>query len=87
MPPSLRQRRQRFSFANEPFWRFGDSPMALTSTPLGVTAGSLWRQPWGWESLLSEAPAGRFLREKTGHATGANGLDLHISHGLQSGGW
>ena len=39
--------------------RFGVSPMALTLTPLGVTAGSPWRQPWGWESLIVPSPAGR----------------------------
>ena len=63
--------------------RLGDSPgfyaalntanrgyqlMALTLTPLGVTAGSPWRQPWGWESLNIRSPGGAtdFAYGKTG---------------------
>ena len=42
--------------------------MALTLTPLGVTAGSPWRQPWGWESLIIPSPGGAtdFACGKTG---------------------
>ena len=42
--------------------------MALTLTPLGVTAGSPWRQPWGWESLIIRSPSGAtdFACGKTG---------------------
>ena len=73
----------------------GDSPMALTLTPLGVTAGSPWRQPWGWESLIIPSPGGAtdFACGKTGQTalpphpglTVANGLDANISHGLRRG--
>ena len=72
--------------------RLGDSQMALTLTPLGVTAGSPWRQPWGWKSLSYPKPqrGDRFCVRKNGAnraaaPSGANGLGANISHGLRRG--
>ena len=47
---------------------YSDSQMVLTLTPLGVTEGSPWRQPWGWESLIIRSPGGA-----TGFACGKMG--------------
>ena len=70
--------------------RLGDSQMALTLTPAGVTAGSPWRKPWEWESFIIRSPGGgdRFCVQKKGAnraaaPSGANGLDVNTSHGCR----